>query len=166
MAPSTQPSTWLTVRFKLMKININFIANCQRDISQAVISVSADTRPTFWTGAIAGRVGRWELKASISVLPIVNNRGLGLMQTSGSRWNSMQGLNHSFPCDFNLITCKFNSIGDQCSLWGRKYLTGDWHGYVRCTDDWRWSYQGRWGRAVANYIDATVIRRLRLMLIW
>ena len=56
-APSTGPSTRLTVRFEWMKININFIANRLRGISQAaVISVLADI--TFRTGAIWGEVGR------------------------------------------------------------------------------------------------------------
>ena len=63
-----------------MKVNINFIANKLRDILQAsVISVST----TFITGAIDGEVGRLGLKKSISVLPMMNYRGLGLMQTSG-----------------------------------------------------------------------------------
>jgi len=42
-----------------MKININFIANRLRGISQtAVIPASTDARPTFRTGAIGGEVGR------------------------------------------------------------------------------------------------------------
>ena len=58
-APSTGPSTRLTVRFEWMKININFIAKRLRGISQtAVISVSADTEPAFKPGAIGEEVGR------------------------------------------------------------------------------------------------------------
>jgi hypothetical protein len=69
-----------------MKVNINFIANRLRGISQAtVISVSTDTRPSFRTGSIGGEVGRGELRKSISVLPMMNDRGLGLMQTTGDR---------------------------------------------------------------------------------
>ena len=42
-----------------MKVSIKFIAKRLRDIPQAtVISVSADTRLTFRTGAIGGEVGR------------------------------------------------------------------------------------------------------------
>ena len=55
----TGPSTRLTVRFEWMKININFIANRLRGISQAaVVSVPADIKPTFRTGAIGGEVSR------------------------------------------------------------------------------------------------------------
>ena len=58
-APSTGPSTRLTARFGWMKININFIVNRLRGISQAaVISVPADIKPTFRTGAIGGEGGR------------------------------------------------------------------------------------------------------------
>ena len=57
-APPTQPSR-STVRVEWMKININFIANRLRGISQAaVISVSAGTGSTFRPGAIGGEVGR------------------------------------------------------------------------------------------------------------
>ena len=85
-APCTGPSTWSTVRLELVKVNINFIANRLRDILQAtVISVPIDTRPTFITEAIGGEVGRWELKESISVLLMMNYRGLGLIQTCGDR---------------------------------------------------------------------------------
>ena len=69
-----------------MKVNIDFIANRLRDILQAsAISVSTDTRPTFRTGAIGGEVGRWELRKSISVLPMMENEGLGLFHTSDNR---------------------------------------------------------------------------------
>ena len=58
------------------------MASRLRNISQAsAISVSTDTRPTFRTGAIGGEVGRLGLKKSISVLPMMNDRGLELMQT-------------------------------------------------------------------------------------
>ena len=75
----------MTVTFELMKVNIKFIANKFRGISQAtVISGPADTKPTFGTGAIGGEAGRREVRASIMVLPMMNDRGLGLMQTSRS----------------------------------------------------------------------------------
>ena len=60
--------------------------NSQRGISQAtVISAPTDTQPTFRTGVICGEVGRWELRKSISVLPMMSDRGLRLTQTSGDR---------------------------------------------------------------------------------
>ena len=60
-----------------IKINTNFIAKRLRGISQAaVISVSTDTRPTSRTGAIGEKVGWWELKRSISVLPMMSDRGV------------------------------------------------------------------------------------------
>jgi hypothetical protein len=75
--PCTEPSTWSAVRLELMKVNINFIANRSRGISQArVISVP---RPTLRTGVI-GVEG--ELRKSISELTMMNDRGLRLMQTS------------------------------------------------------------------------------------
>ena len=74
-APCTGPSIWSTVRQELMKISINFIAKKFQGISQAtVISVPTDTRPRFRTGAIGGEVGRWELRISMSVLPMMNDR--------------------------------------------------------------------------------------------
>ena len=160
----TGPSTWLTVGIESMKVHINLIANRLRGISQAtVISVPTNARPTFRTGAIGGEVGRLGLRKSISVLPMMNDRGLGLMQTSGHTWNLLWVLNHSLPSDFNLITYKFNSMSDQCPLWGGKierYLTTNWHGYVCRTDGRRRSYQGRRG------IDATAIHGFRLIFIW
>ena len=58
-APSTGPSTRLTVRFEWMKININCVTKRLRGISQAaVISVPGDIKPTFRTGEIGGEVGR------------------------------------------------------------------------------------------------------------
>jgi hypothetical protein len=74
----------------------------------------------------------------------------------------LQVLNHSLPSDFNLITCKFDSMSDQYSLWGRKiekYPTGAWHGYV-C------HMEGQRGTAEATYIDTTAIRGFRLIFIW
>ena len=83
-APCTGPSTPATEILELMKDNINIITNRLRDISRAsAILVSTDTRLTFRTGAIGGEVGRLGLKKSISVLSIMNDRGLGLMKTSG-----------------------------------------------------------------------------------
>jgi hypothetical protein len=69
-----------------MKVNLNFIANRLRGISQAkVVSVSTDTRPRFRTGAIGGEVDKWELGKSISESPMMNNRSLRIMQTSRGR---------------------------------------------------------------------------------
>ena len=69
-----------------MRVNINFIANRLRGISQAkVISVPTAIRPTFRTGAIGREVGRWELRKSISALPNMNDRDLRLKQTGGCR---------------------------------------------------------------------------------
>ena len=67
-----------------MKVNGDFIANRLRGISQGTtISVPTDARPTFRTGAIGGEIGRSELRKSMSVLPKMNDGGLGLVQTSG-----------------------------------------------------------------------------------
>ena len=135
---------------------------CNKGISQATVILVP--RPTLRTAAVGGEVRRWELRKSISVLPMMNYRGLGLMQTSGNRQNLLWVLNHSFPRALNLITCKFDLMSNQCSLLGRnirQYLTGDWHGYVCCTDGRTWSYQGGWGRAETSYIDAGTIRRFR-----
>jgi hypothetical protein len=47
------------VRLEWKKVNLNFIANRLRGISQAkVVSVSTDTRPRFRTGAIGGEVDK------------------------------------------------------------------------------------------------------------
>ena len=57
-----------------------------KQISQLkVISVPTAIRPTFRTGAIGGEVGRWEIRKSISALPMMNDRHLRLMQTGGGR---------------------------------------------------------------------------------
>jgi len=62
------------------------MAKRSRGISQAtVISVPTDAWPTFRTEAIGGEVGRWGLRKPISVLPMMNDRGLGLMRTSGEQ---------------------------------------------------------------------------------
>ena len=69
-----------------MKVNIKLTAKRSRGISQAtVILVPTDTWPTFRTGEIGGEVGRWGLGKSISVLPMMNDRGLGLVQTRGEQ---------------------------------------------------------------------------------
>ena len=65
-------------------VNINFITNRLRGVSQAtVILVPTDTRPTLRTGVLGGEVGRSELRKSISMLLIMNDGGLGVLQTSG-----------------------------------------------------------------------------------
>ena len=69
-----------------MNININLTGKRSKGISQAtVISVLTDTWPTFRTGAIGGEIGRWGLGKSITVLPMMNDRSLGLMRTSGEQ---------------------------------------------------------------------------------
>ena len=81
-----------------MNISIKFIAKRLKDISQAtVISVPADTRPTFRTGGIGGDAGRQKLRRSISVLPMMKDRGLGCMQTTEDRQNLLQAVKHSIP---------------------------------------------------------------------
>ena len=67
----------------MMKIHINLIANRLRGISQA--TVTSVPQHTFRTGAFGGEVGQCGFKKSISVLPMMDDRGLGLMQTSGDR---------------------------------------------------------------------------------
>jgi len=72
------------------------------------------------------------------------------METIGDRQNLLRVLDHSTPREINLITCKFDSMSKQCSLWGRrikKYFTGDWHGHVCRVDGQRLSYQDGRGRA-------------------
>jgi len=49
----------INCEIRIDEVNINFIGNRLRGISQAaVISVSPDNRPTFRTGEIGGEVGR------------------------------------------------------------------------------------------------------------
>ena len=63
----------INCEIRINKVNIDFIANRLRGISQAtVISGPADARPTVKTGANGGEVGR-----SISVLSIIKDRGWG-----------------------------------------------------------------------------------------
>ena len=67
-----------------MKVNGSIIANRLRGISQAtVILVFTDTRPMFRTGAFGGEV--LELRKSISKSPMMKDRSLRLVQTSGGR---------------------------------------------------------------------------------
>ena len=76
-APCTGPSSWPTVRLESMKVNINIIDNRLRSISQATfMPTPTESRPTFRTEAIGADVSRWELRKPISVLPMMNDRGL------------------------------------------------------------------------------------------